>query len=414
MTATAGITISGDSTAPSGQTVALGGGPWYTAASVPLTIGQGTDGGAGVDTARGIVERASATLGNGFCGTFGPFAAVTLSSGADTGAASGSCYRYQYKASDRVGNVSGASTASADAKVDTSAPSVPVLRFSGFRGGASADNVVYYRPSAGNGFTVGGASVDGESGVASYSFPTASGFTVAGSGASRTYTLSNAAAASSTSLAVTATNGAGLSSAATSFRLVPDGTSPVLVVRCNGKPCSAAIYKKAVTVTAGASDGSGSGVATIRYTTDGTDPTVDRGAEYTGSLVVRTLTRLRFRAFDRAGNPSPVNRLTIRSADDRLVFAAPVRLSVKSGARYLAMRVTSSHRATVSVAMSGPNLKRPRRWRFIVGSGASIVRFQLPAGLARGGRYRVVWKLHTGTRTTTWTTRVVVVAPKKA
>src|SRR6266511_2354657 len=121
-----------------------------------LALGSGSgSGGSGVDAARGIAERASATLTNGVCGTFGAFAAVTLAGGADTGVASGNCYRYQYKATDNVGNVStSTSAASADAKVDTTGPTVPSLLFTGLLNAASSGNAVYYRPAGTGRFTV--------------------------------------------------------------------------------------------------------------------------------------------------------------------------------------------------------------------------------------------------------------------
>ena len=65
-----------------------------------------------------VVERAAATLTNGACGTYGAFAPVTLSGTTDSSVSSGSCYRYQAKATDNVGNVSAVSQPSADAKVD--------------------------------------------------------------------------------------------------------------------------------------------------------------------------------------------------------------------------------------------------------------------------------------------------------
>jgi hypothetical protein len=408
------LTLATDTTAPTGQSVALSGGPWYTTTSVPLTLNGGTDTGSGVDPARGAVERASATLMNGVCGTFGTFAAVTLSGGADTGVSSGNCYRYQYKAGDRVGNVSStASAASADAKVDTTAPTVPVLRFTGFRNAAAAGTVVYYRPSGSSAFTVAGASSDAESGVKTYSFPAAAGFAVAGSGASRTYSYSGSIAASPAQLPVTATNNAGLSSGAASFRLVPDGAPPRLTVRCNDGPCRMTAYPKAVTITATATDGSGSGVETIRYTTDGSVPTADRGAEYVGRFTLRTLTRLKVRAYDKAGNASKVVSLMVRSAADRLVFSAPLRVAIGSGARYLAVRVNSSHRAIVTATMTGPSLKQPKRWRFIVDPGTSVIRFRLPSGLSATGRYTVVWAVQAGTRRTTKTTHIVFRLPRK-
>ena len=412
LTATHAITIGADSTPPSGQTIALGGGPWYATTSVPLTLVQGTDVGAGVDPARAVVERASATLTNGACGTFASFAAVTLSGGNDTSVASGNCYRYQYKSTDRVGNVSTASPASADAKVDTTPPTAPILRFAGFSNASSSGNVVYYRPTGSGVFTVTAASSDGESGVVSYAFPTVPGFTAAGSGPSRTYRYTNAAAVASTPMTVTATNSVGLTSAAASFTLAPDGTPPTLTVRCNGKPCSSRTYPKAVTITATATDGNGSGIDTIHYTTNGTTPTADAGAEYVRSFALTTLTHLRVRAYDKAGNPSRLVVLTIRSAADRLAITAPRKLAVKANARYAFVRVTSTRRGIATATMRGPKLKRPHRWKFILDAGTSIVQLRLPAGLSRPGRYTIVWSVRAGTKKTSKTTRIALAGTK--
>ena len=406
------ITIGADSTPPTGQTVVLGGGPWYKTTSVPLTLAQGTDTGAGVDSTRTVVERASATLTNGACGTFGLFAAVTLSGATDTSVASGNCYRYQYKAADLVGNVSTASPVSADARVDTTAPTVPTLRFTGFSNAASSGNVVYYRPSGSGVFTVTAASSDGESGLASYSFPTVAGVTAAGSGPSRTYRYTNPTAVPSTPLAVTATNGVGLTSAPASFTLAPDGKPPTLTVRCNGKPCVARTYPKAVTITATATDGTGSGVGMIHYTTNGTTPTADTGAEYVRAFALTTVTRLKVRAYDKAGNPSKLVALTIRSAADRLAITAPRRLAVKANARYVFVRVTSTRRGIATATMRGPRLKRPHRWKFILDAGTSIVQLRLPTGLSRPGRYTISWAVRAGTKKTSKTTRIALAGTK--
>jgi Chitobiase/beta-hexosaminidase C-terminal domain len=408
LTATTRVTITADSTAPSGQTVDLSGGPWYTSTSVPLTLGSGTDPGAGVDASRGIVERATAPLANSTCGTFGTFAAVPLSSGADTSVTSGNCYRYQYKATDNVGNVSGASKASADAKVDTTAPTTPNLLFSAFTNTAAAGNVVYYRPGGSGHFTVTAASADGESGVTSYNFPSITGFTMAGSGPTRVYSFAAGPAAAPPAVTVTATNGAGATSAGASFTFVPDATPPTVSVRCNGKPCLTTTYPKAVTVAMSAADGAGSGVDTIRYTTNGTDPTLDRGIEYTRTFGVQTLAHLRVRAYDKAGNASNAVDVTIRSAATRLVFTPPAHLVVKSGARYLFARVASTRRGVVSAILTGPGLKTPQRWRFVLGSGTSIVQLRLPAGLARKGRYKLVWTVRAGTQKASKTTLLAV------
>jgi hypothetical protein len=413
MTATDTVTIAADSTAPTGQTVSLSGGPWYSTLSVPLTLGAGSDAGAGVDTTRGIVERASATLTNGACGTFGTFATVTLTGGADTGVTSGSCYRYQYKAADNVGNVSTASAASADAKVDATPPTTPSLLVTGFTNSAASGNVVYYRPGGSGRFTVTAASTDGESGIASYTFPTVAGFAVTGSGPSRIYSFTNAPSAPSAPVTVTVTNGSGLVSPGASFTLVPDSTPPTVKVRCNGKPCLRTAYRKAVTVTLSAADGPGSGVDAIRYTTDGRTPTMTAGADYSRSFTVDTVTHLKIRAYDKAGNASRVTAITIRSLADRLVFTAPTLVKVAVKSRYLQARVRSSLRATVTAVMSGRGLKAPHTWRFLIGPGATLVQFRLPPAIERPGHYTVVWKVRSATSSVTRTTRVVLGRPAK-
>ena len=362
---TASFTVTPDTAAPTGQTVALDGGPWFTSASVPLTIGTGTDAGAGVDTTRGVFERAAATLTNGSCGTFGAFSAVTLSGGADTSVTSGNCYRYQYKATDKVGNVSTASAASSDAKVDTSAPTMPSLFFSGLSNTAAAGTTVYYGAKSGS-FTLTAVSGDPESGITSYAFPVIAGFTPIGTGAARTYTFTGTTTAPSGPQGVTVTNAAGLTSAPASFTLVADQTAPTVAVLCNGKPCVGSPYAKQVTVTVTATDGTGSGVGTIRYTVDGTDPTAEGGTEYNDALMVRSLTHLTVRAYDKAGNASAPVSVTVVSLVDKLVVTAPARVTVKAGARYLVVRMSATRRSLAAAAMSRPGVKRAAGWHFLL------------------------------------------------
>jgi chitobiase/beta-hexosaminidase-like protein len=400
------ITISADSAAPTGQAVALSGGPWYTS-SVALTVTPGTDAGSGVDASRSVVERASATLTNGACGTFGTFAAVTLSGGADTNTASGNCYRYQAKATDNVGNASTASAASADAKVDKTAPTTPSLLFTGLSDTAADGNVVYFRPGGSGQFTVTAAASDSESGIASFTFPNIPGTTSVGSGPHRTYLFSNLTAASGP-FTISAQNGAGMSSSAATFSLAPDATAPKLAVRCNGSACSSSPYAKAVTIAFAATDSGGSGIGTIRWTTDGTDPKIDHGNEYLGTFSVESLTHLEARAFDKAGNPSALLTVTVKSLANRLLFVAPATAVVGPKSDHVRAKMTSNRRALVRATMTGPGLKKPLHWNFILPSGASIVQLRLPETLKRPGTYRVVWTAVANVRTTQRTTRVTL------
>jgi hypothetical protein len=402
------VAINADSTAPTGQTITLGGGPFFATTSVPLTLSRGTDAGAGVDPAKDVVERASAQLHNGTCGTFGTFAAVTLVNGADTTLATGNCYRWQLKVTDNVGNVSAASQPSADAKVDTSPPTTPNLLFTGLVNAGADGNVLYYRPGTSGSFTVTAASIDGESGVKTYSFPTVAGFTQLGTGPSRTFTFTSSVTPPVGPLVVTATNADGLTSPAASFTIVPDPRPPTLMVRCNGRPCLASGYAGPVRVSVVAADRPGSGVETIRFTTNGSVPRSDNGYEYTSPFVVRTVTRLKVRAFDRAGNATEPLSVTVRSLADRLVFGAPARVSVRPADRYLQARVTSTTRAHVLAVMTGRALKAPQRWRFVLVSGAWIVKLRLPSTIERGEAYTVRWTVSAGTRRTTRVTQVTL------
>ena len=108
-TSTATLTLTNDTTGPTGQSAMLSGGPGYSTLSVPLTLANGSDAGVGVDSSTGVVERASAAAANGSCGSFGSYSVVTLTSGADTTVSTGNCYRYRYLISDLLGNQSASS-----------------------------------------------------------------------------------------------------------------------------------------------------------------------------------------------------------------------------------------------------------------------------------------------------------------
>jgi hypothetical protein len=126
LTRAGAFTVTPDITAPSGQTISLTSVPasgYYTTASVGLTISNGSDGGSGVDVSSVAIERDEATLSAGTCGAFPGTWATTVST-PDTSVVSGKCYRYRVKISDRVGNQSAGSAATADAKVDTIPPTV--------------------------------------------------------------------------------------------------------------------------------------------------------------------------------------------------------------------------------------------------------------------------------------------------
>jgi hypothetical protein len=84
-----------------------------------------------------------------------------------------------------------------------------------------------------------------------------------------------------------------------------DTTAPTSSIACNGSSCSSSAYSAAVTVTLSATDAE-SGVAAIRYTTDGSDPTASSTA-YSGPISVSETTTVKYRAWDNAGKVEATN-----------------------------------------------------------------------------------------------------------
>lgn len=80
-----------------------------------------------------------------------------------------------------------------------------------------------------------------------------------------------------------------------------DTTAPTSTIACNGTTCSSGWYAGAVSVTLSAVDSGGSGVAAIRYTTDGSDPTLSSPI-FGGPYTVSATATVKYRAWDNAGN----------------------------------------------------------------------------------------------------------------
>ncbi len=99
--------------------------------------------------------------------------------------------------------------------------------------------------------------------------------------------------------------------------LTVDATPPVSTISCNNAAC-AGPYNAAVTVRLTADDGSGSGVAQIRYTTDGSTPTATSGTVYTAPFTLAATTTVKYLAVDNAGNvENPANSQLIHDRHDR-------------------------------------------------------------------------------------------------
>lgn len=116
-------TIEIDNSAPATGSITYADG-YFTSASVAITYSTGTDSGSGLNNSSGKIQRASATLSNGTCGSFSSFAdLVTEFDGSytDTTVISGNCYKYQYIIADNILNTATYTSANV-AKVDTTAP----------------------------------------------------------------------------------------------------------------------------------------------------------------------------------------------------------------------------------------------------------------------------------------------------
>jgi hypothetical protein len=82
-----------------------------------------------------------------------------------------------------------------------------------------------------------------------------------------------------------------------------DTTAPTTAISCNGAACSSGFYTSVVSVTLTATDTGGAGVASTRYTTDGSDPSSSSTARtYTAPFSVGSTSTVRYFSTDNATN----------------------------------------------------------------------------------------------------------------
>ncbi len=238
---------------------------YSTSTTLNLALSAGSDP-SGLDSATARLDRATAPLTGGSCGTYGEaetIATAPTSPRTDV-VDDGLCYRYEYVVSDTQGN--GTTYTSGDIKVDTTAPGAVALTPTSGSGSYVSGSQVYYRPAAATRtFTVTANVTENESGIASYGFPTiGAGWSATGTGNSRQYTWPTTSTVSGAQT-VTATSNAGVAASPSgSFTVTPDSTAPTTSVTYTGGIANA----PAVSVTTAASD-AGSGLASV---------TLERGA----------------------------------------------------------------------------------------------------------------------------------------
>jgi Bacterial Ig domain/Chitobiase/beta-hexosaminidase C-terminal domain len=152
--------------------------------------------------------------------------------------------------------------------------------------------------------------------------------------------------------------------------ILVDTTAPSASISCNGSSCSSGWYTATVQASLSASD-IGSGVAVIRYTTNGSDPTTS-SATYAGAFSVSQTTTVKYRAWDNAGNVGSMSAQTIR------IDGVPPTVAITSPAN------STTVNGTVKITATAGD----------VGSGIAGVRFYVDGqllGTATAAPYRVVW-----------------------
>ena len=267
-----------DTTAPT-SSIVCNGAPcstgWYST-SVQATLSATDTGGSGLDVIRYTTDGSTPTAAST------PYTAPFAVSQTTT---------VKYRAWDNAGNVE--ATNSQLISFDSTAPTSSITC-----NGAACSSGLY----AGSVSVALSASDGGGSGVAQLRYTT-DGSDPTTSSASYTGPFS---VSQTTTVKYRAWDNAGNVEATNSQLISFDSTAPTSSITCNGAACSSGLYAGSVSVALSASDGGGSGVAQLRYTTDGSDPTTS-SASYTGPFSVSQTTTVKYRAWDNAGNVEATN-----------------------------------------------------------------------------------------------------------
>jgi peptidoglycan/xylan/chitin deacetylase (PgdA/CDA1 family) len=112
-----------------------------------------------------------------------------------------------------------------------------------------------------------------------------------------------------------------------------DTTPPSTSIACNGSPCPSTALPGPVSISLSATDSGGSGVATTRYTTNGSDPT-QSSTLYTGPFSISGTTTIKYRSWDAAGNVEQVRSQTVNvtsGSGPSVVITSPTAGATVSG-----------------------------------------------------------------------------------
>jgi hypothetical protein len=279
-TAASGLTftLTSDTSTPSGGSVSYANG-YDTTGSIAVSFSNGSDtGGAGLNTATTQLERASATLSGGSCGTLGSFSAIGSAGPAspysDTTLASGNCYEYEYVVSDNVGNTA-TYTSGNIVKVDTGAPTLSETSSGANVYYPGTGSTIYSRPTGSPSGSFMLTLTDAISGIGSETFPSISGWTkgsvtTTSTAASVTYTVTGSASAGTEP--VSATNGAGTAASGLSFILTSDTTAPVNSLSLSSQTGGGSFYNSSTNTVYYQGSTAGSFTITNALTDTGSGP----------------------------------------------------------------------------------------------------------------------------------------------
>jgi hypothetical protein len=153
--------------------------------------------------------------------------------------------------------------------------------------------------------TVGLSATDTGGSGAATTFYTIDGSDPATSSTARVYTAPFPVSSTATVKASTK-DAAGNVEPSKSWPVQIDTILPSTPIWCNDDPCGSGVYADTVTVTLRAMDAGGSGLASTRYTTDGTDPATSTTAKaYSGPFTLTQTSTVKAYSIDNAGNVEP-------------------------------------------------------------------------------------------------------------
>jgi hypothetical protein len=223
-------------------------------------------------------------------------------------------YDLEATATDNAGNAF--TTFPSSVVTVTADNSAPTLSYSSLTNVYANGNNLYYVPGSIGGFTVTATPWVNANPTNHVTFPAlASGWFGGGQDNSspyqQTYTFFGSQTQPGAPEPVVVTDNTATPSQPTYMTLTPDNTAPVSSIKCNVIACSNGWYNSTVSVTLNGAD-SGSGVQVIRYTTDGSTPSMGNGSTYTTPILVASTTTIKYQAYDNLGNAETTNSQTIQ------------------------------------------------------------------------------------------------------